>query len=113
MVLDYLPEVFKLTGTPYFLTVGVIGLPEAAAIMMGDPKAWREGSRSQWREMAEWMRQTVEYIVGHTRRWSMRTGLAFNVEEVPGESAAAKLARRDSRLYPRVLNYLPDPEEPV
>ena len=113
MVLDYLPEVFRLTGTSYFLTVGVIGLPEAAAIMAGDPSAWREGSRSQWREMAEWMRQTVEHIVERTRGWSMRTGLAFNVEEVPGESAAAKLARRDSRLYPRVLDYLPDRKEPV
>ncbi len=113
MPLEYVPEVFQLTGTPYFLTVGVIGLPEAAALMEGDPHAWTEGSRSQWLRMAEWMRRLVERIVAETRRWSMETGVPFNVEEVPGESAAAKLASRDARTHPEVLDYLPDKEEPI
>ena len=113
MVLEYTPEVFRLLGTPYFLTVGVIGLPEAAAVMMRDPSVWREGSMSQWRQMAKWMRRIVEFIVERVRRWSMHTGLAFNVEEVPGESSAAKLAAKDARLYPEIRDYMPDPDEPV
>jgi len=113
MPLEYLPEVFKLTGTPYFLTVGVLGLPEAAALMEGDPKAWAEGGRDQRLRMARWMREVVRHIVGRAREWSKKTGIPFNVEEVPGESAAAKLARKDARLYPELLEYLPDREEPI
>ncbi|HIP85273.1 MAG TPA: anaerobic ribonucleoside triphosphate reductase, partial [Pyrodictium sp.] len=113
MPLEYLPEVFRLTGTPYFLTVGILGLPEAAALVEGDPRAWVEGGRGQRLRMAKWMQKVVRRVVEKTREWSKRTGVPFNVEEVPGESAAAKLAKRDARLYPEVLDYLPDREEPI
>ncbi|AEM38469.1 anaerobic ribonucleoside-triphosphate reductase [Pyrolobus fumarii 1A] len=113
MPLEYIPEVFKLTGSPYFLTVGILGLPEAAAIIEGDPRLWTEGSRRDWLRAAEWMKKFVERVVAETRRWSIETSVPFNVEEVPGESAAAKLARRDTRLYPWMLDYLPDREEPI
>ncbi|ABM80012.1 anaerobic ribonucleoside triphosphate reductase [Hyperthermus butylicus] len=113
MVLEYVPEALRLMGSTYFLPVGVIGLSEAAAIMAGDPKAWTEGSRSQWFRMAEWMKKTVEHIVSRTREWSKKTGIPFNVEEVPGESAAARLAERDVQLFPELREYLPDPEEPI
>ncbi|NPA05019.1 MAG: anaerobic ribonucleoside triphosphate reductase [Crenarchaeota archaeon] len=112
MPLEYVPEVFQVTGTPYFLTVGVLGLPEAAALMTGDPQAWYS-SRKTRLEMAAWMRRIVEMVVVETRRWSRETGIPFNVEEVPGESAAAKLASRDAKRYPEVLEYLPDKEYPI
>ena len=113
MPLEYVPEVFQVTGTPYFLTVGVLGLPEAAALLEGDPSAWVEGSRRQRLRMTRWMRRVVEEVVSETRSWSRETGVPFNVEEVPGESAAAKLASKDAERYPEVLEYLPDKEYPI
>ncbi len=113
MLHTYVPEVFTLMGTPYFLTVGVIGLPEAAAIMEGDPKAWFEGGRRVRIRMRDWMAKIVSYIVNETRKWSKTLGYPFNVEEVPGESAAARLASIDASMHPEVLDYLPQKDEPI
>ena len=113
MPLEYLPEVFQLLGGPYFNTVGIIGLPEAVAIMERDPKLWLDGSRSARLRAADWMRGVVQYIVKRAREWAVESGMPFNVEEVPGESAAPKLASRDLREYPELAEYLPDPNNPV
>ncbi len=113
MVHTYVPEVFSLVGTPFFLTIGLIGLPEAAAMMEGDPKAWVEGSRRQRLRMRDWMARIVSYVVDEARKWSKSTGYPFNVEEVPGESAAVRLASIDASLNKEVLEYLPEEEEPV
>lgn len=41
------------------------------------------------------------------------SGIPWNVEEVPGESAAAKLAIKDLREFPELRDYLDDPENPI
>ncbi len=97
----------------HFNTIGILGLPEAAAIMMGDPRLWEEGSRRDWLRAADLMKNMVEYAVKHAREWMRETGVPWNVEEVPGESAAAKLALKDVRLYPEIKEYLYDPENPI
>ncbi|MCD6244432.1 MAG: anaerobic ribonucleoside triphosphate reductase [Candidatus Korarchaeota archaeon] len=109
MVKEYLEE-FPST---YFNTVGVIGLPEAAAIVEGNPKLWFEGARPDFIRAADWMRSVVDHIVSTARSWMRETGTPWNVEEVPGESAAAKLAIGDLRRYPELLEYMPDPENPI
>ncbi|MEM1750223.1 MAG: anaerobic ribonucleoside-triphosphate reductase [Desulfurococcaceae archaeon] len=109
MVSEYL---WEFPGS-HFNTIGLIGLPEAAAIMMGDPKLWIEGSRGEHLGAAEWMKRVVEYIVKTARDWMAETGVPWNVEEVPGESAAAKLANKDASRYPEILNYIPDPSNPI
>ncbi|MCX8198594.1 MAG: hypothetical protein N3E36_01000 [Sulfolobales archaeon] len=109
MVSEYLWEF----PSSHFNTIGLIGLPEAAAIIMGDPKLWIEGSRGEHLRAAEWMKRVVEYIVKTARDWMAETGVPWNVEEVPGESAAAKLANRDASRYPEILNYIPDPSNPI
>ncbi|MEM4431909.1 MAG: anaerobic ribonucleoside-triphosphate reductase, partial [Desulfurococcaceae archaeon] len=48
-----------------------------------------------------------------TMVWMEETGVPWNVEEVPGESASAKLAINDVKIYPEILEYLPDPENPI
>ncbi len=111
MPLMYVPEVFSLRDGPYFNTIGVLGLPEAAALMARDPTLWFEGSRSARLKAAYWMRDVVQHIVQIARKWSTEVGTAFNVEEVPGESAAAKLAAKDARIYPELVEYLPEGEE--
>jgi len=109
MVKTYIPE-FPST---YFNTVGLIGLPEAAAILLREPRLWREGSRRDWLRAADLMKKIVRFAVEHARKWMSEDGVPWNVEEVPGESAAAKLALKDAKLYPEVLEYLGDPGNPI
>lgn len=109
MVQEYLP------GFPsfHFNTVGLIGLPEAAAILMNNPKLWLDGNRSDWLRATEIIRKMVEFSVKKTREWSKEYRVPWNVEEVPGESAAAKLASKDLRVHPELVEYLPDPNNPI
>ncbi|MEM1661696.1 MAG: anaerobic ribonucleoside triphosphate reductase [Desulfurococcaceae archaeon] len=109
LVRKYLPEF----PSQYFNTIGLIGLPEAAAILMREPKLWVEGSRRDMNYAAGLMSRIVEYVVDKTMVWMEETGVPWNVEEVPGESASAKLAINDVKIYPEILEYLPDPENPI
>jgi len=113
MPLKYLPEVFELYGTTYYLTIGVVGLPEAAAIFHRDPEAWHKVERRHRARLAKWMRDVVRYIADAARKWTLETGIPFNVEEVPAESAAAKLAEKDVRMCRGIEEYLPDPSNPI
>ena len=113
MPLMYVPEVFAEGATTYFSTVGIIGLPEASAIMQQNTDLWLSSSSRSRREAADWMRRVVELIVRAVREWSISDYAPYNVEEVPGESAAARLAQADAEHYPEVLDYLPDPTSPI
>ncbi len=97
----------------HFNTIGILGLPEAAAICLNNPKLWFEGSRREWKEATMLMKRMVDFAVEKAREWMNADGIPWNVEEVPGESAAAKLAVKDAREYPEVLEYLSDPENPI
>jgi ribonucleoside-triphosphate reductase len=103
----YLPEF----PASHFNTIGIIGLPEAAAIYLRRPDLWTEGSRKDWLEAADLMRRMVAFAVERAREWAREDGVPWNVEEVPGESAAHKLAQKDLRAYPEIVEYLP--EEPI
>ena len=109
MIIEYMPE---FPGT-HFNTIGLIGLPEAAAILMGEPKLWLDGSRRDWYRAAELMRKIVEFATSHARKWMAEEGVPWNVEEVPGESASPKLAMIDLKKYQWLSEYLPDPTNPV
>ncbi|MEM2260864.1 MAG: anaerobic ribonucleoside triphosphate reductase [Ignisphaera sp.] len=104
MIIEYVPEFPRF----HFNTIGLLGLPEAVAILMQDPKLWIEGNRSDWLRAADLMRKIVEYATRKTREWMVEEGVPWNVEEVPGESAAAKLALKDMQLYPELAEYLPN-----
>ena len=97
----------------HFNTIGILGLPEAAAIYLQDPYVWKEGSRRDWLRATSVMEKMVDHAVKRAREWMRKTGDPWNVEEVPGESAAAKLAIKDVKLYPEVIEYLSDPENPI
>jgi ribonucleoside-triphosphate reductase len=102
---EYLPE-FPLT---HFNTIGLIGLPEAAAIYMRRPDLWTEGSRRDWLEAASWMREVVAFAAKRAREWMEEDRTPWNVEEVPGESAAVKLAMKDLQDFPELAQYLREP----
>ncbi|NPA47726.1 MAG: anaerobic ribonucleoside triphosphate reductase [Thermococci archaeon] len=97
----------------HFNTIGILGLPEAAAIYLNEPKLWEEGSRRDWLKAAELMKRMVEFATAKAREWMRESGTPWNVEEVPGESAAAKLAIKDIRLFPELREHLSDPENPI
>ncbi|OYT51378.1 MAG: anaerobic ribonucleoside-triphosphate reductase [Desulfurococcales archaeon ex4484_204] len=113
MPIMYVPEVFTEGAATYFNTVGIIGLPEASAIMQQNPALWLSSNSRSRREAVDWMRGVVEFIVRTVREWSVSDYVPYNVEEVPGESAAARLAQADAERYPEVLDYLPDPTSPI
>ncbi len=103
LIAEYMEEF----PSSHFNTVGIIGLPEASAILMGEPKLWLDGNRKDWLRAAELMRRMVEFATDRAREWMRETGVPWNVEEVPGESAAPKLALKDMKLYPELAEYLP------
>ncbi|AFK21687.1 anaerobic ribonucleoside triphosphate reductase [Pyrococcus sp. ST04] len=109
MIREYLEEF----PTSHFNTIGILGLPEAAAIYLNNPKLWEEGSRREWMEAAKIMKEMVEFATSKAREWMRRTGVPWNVEEVPGESAAARLAIKDLKQFPELREYLSDPENPI
>jgi ribonucleoside-triphosphate reductase len=99
----YVPE-FPLS---YFSTVGLVGLPETAAIMARNPALWTEGSRRDWLNAAEWMRRVVAHVREVTAKWTEEEGVPYNVEEVPAESAAYALYAKDTERYPETAAYAP------
>ncbi|ASJ15566.1 anaerobic ribonucleoside-triphosphate reductase [Thermococcus radiotolerans] len=97
----------------HFNTVGILGLPEAASIYLNEPNLWEEGSRREWMKAAELMKEMVEFATTKAREWMRESGTPWNVEEVPGESAAAKLAIKDLHEFRELEGYLSDPENPI
>jgi ribonucleoside-triphosphate reductase len=82
----------------HFSTIGVIGLPEAAANFMRDPLLWVEGSMRQMQEAIDIEKRFVELIVERAREFEELDGVLYNVEEVPGESTGYRLASIDARV---------------
>ncbi|ACJ17361.1 nrdD anaerobic ribonucleoside triphosphate reductase [Thermococcus onnurineus NA1] len=97
----------------HFNTIGILGLPEAAAIYLNEPGLWTEGTRKDWLKAAELIKEMVEFATARAREWMKESGTPWNVEEVPGESAAAKLAIRDLREFPWLKDYLSDVGNPI
>ncbi|NJE45898.1 anaerobic ribonucleoside triphosphate reductase [Thermococcus sp. GR7] len=97
----------------HFNTIGILGLPEAAAIYLNEPGLWTEGTRKDWLKAAELMKEMVEFATARAREWMKESWTPWNVEEVPGESAAAKLAIRDLREFPWLKDYLSDVDNPI
>lgn len=109
MILRYLEEF----PSSHFNTIGILGLPEAAAIYLNSPELWTEGTRKEWARATELMAKMVEFATERARTWMKEEGTPWNVEEVPGESAAAKLAIKDLREFPDLKDYLTDVENPI
>ncbi len=81
----------------HYNTIGVIGLPEAAASFLQDPKLWVEGSEGEMRRALDFERRVVAYIRERAGEFEEEDGYLYNVEEVPGEGASYRLALLDYR----------------
>jgi len=79
----------------HYNTFGLVGLPEAAANFMNDPTLW---SSLDWRRVIEAIsieKKMVSLVDQYAREYEELDGYLYNVEEVPAESAAYRLASRD------------------
>lgn len=74
----------------FFSTIGIIGVYEAC-YYMGIPMETPAGQM--------FAAQVLEYIDNYAKKFSKETGHSFNTEEIPGESAAVTLAKKDRVKY--------------
>ena len=73
-----------------FSTIGIIGIYEMAE-MMGKEIRTDDGSN--------FVAKVLDTIEAYARTTSIKTGHAFNVEEIPGEGTAIKLCEKDKVIF--------------
>ncbi len=78
----------------HYSTIGIVGLPEAAANLMGY-NVWREGSKKEMAEAVKVEKEIVRAIREKTEEFEKTDGYLYNVEEIPAESTAYRLAKLD------------------
>ncbi|MCD6369781.1 MAG: anaerobic ribonucleoside triphosphate reductase [Thermoproteales archaeon] len=83
----------------HFNTFGIIGLPEAAANFMRNPKVWFEGSENEMREAVDIEKHMVSLVRRYAEEYEHLDGYLYNVEEIPGESTGYRLARIDMQMF--------------
>lgn len=95
-----LTRIYIQSFANHFSTIGIIGLPEAAVNLVGNFDVWNS---PQVVEVAEIMKRIVRFIRKETERWEELDGILYNVEEVPGESAAYRLALDDYKKFKELV----------
>ena len=98
----------------YYATVGVIGLPEAVAMILDNPKLWYIEYDDYAREVAkleafivETVQRLADECVESVKEACDLEHIMFNVEQVPGESCAYRLAKLDWEKFPEMREYIP------
>ena len=83
----------------HFNTFGIIGLPEAAANFMRNPKLWINVDRREIGEAVAIMKKMVSMVRKKAEEYEAVDGYLYNVEEIPGESTGYRLAKLDMELF--------------
>ncbi|RLE79946.1 MAG: anaerobic ribonucleoside-triphosphate reductase [Thermoprotei archaeon] len=83
----------------HYNTLGLIGLPEASANFMRNPKVWFEGSGKEICEAVEIERRMVSLVRRYAQEFEEDDGYLYNVEEIPGESTGYSFARSDLAMF--------------
>ena len=79
----------------HYNTIGLVGLPEMASNFMRDPDLWRECERRSVDGAVSIMRRVVRTTRKMAEEFEEEDGCLYNVEEVPAESTAYRLATKD------------------
>jgi len=79
-----------LTLDRFFSTIGIIGVYEMCYLMGMDIKT---------PEGCAFVKEVLTFIENFAMKTSEETGNSFNVEEIPGESAAVKFVEKDKILF--------------
>ncbi len=90
-----LTKTYLGTLSNHYSTIGLIGLPEAAANFMGEPKLWEECEKRKVEEAVNIEKRIVEEVREIVEEYEEVDGILYNVEEIPGESTAYRLAMLD------------------
>ncbi len=77
----------------HYSTVGLIGLPEAAANFIREPELWEECGKRKIKEAISIEKRIVKEVREVIEE--LADGILYNVEEIPGESTAYRLAMLD------------------
>jgi len=83
----------------HYSTIGLLGLPEMAANLMQNPYLWREGDKNNIYEAVLIMKRVVKSTKKVIEEFEAEDGCLYNVEEVPAESTAYRLASRDMENF--------------
>ena len=83
----------------HFNTFGIIGLPEAAANFMRNPKLWFECDRREINEAVSIMKKMVKMVREKAMEYEEIDNYLYNVEEIPGESTSYRLAKLDLKYF--------------
>ena len=81
----------------HFNTFGLLGLPEAVVNLVGDPDIWQDGRKAL--EAVKIMKEIVSNVRRIAEEYEEEDGYLYNVEEVPAESAAYRLAMLDVNRF--------------
>ena len=82
----------------HFSTIGLVGLPEAASNFMG-MDVWLEGSRRDMEKAIDIERKIVETVRKRSKEYQEMDGCLYNVEEIPAESTAYRMAVKDAEIF--------------
>lgn len=94
-------EIYLGSLTNHFSTFGLVGLPEAAANFFGGSNLWKELNKNDVAESVTWMKKVVKFVRECADEYSSREDILYNVEEVPAESTAYRLAVSDLQEFGR------------
>jgi len=83
----------------HFNTIGLVGLPEAAANLMNCPDLWTELPTKRINEAVSIMKRIVNTVRKVSEEYEYEDNCLYNVEEVPAESAAYRLATLDYQMF--------------
>ncbi len=83
----------------HYNTFGLVGLPEAASNFLRKPKLWSNLEEKEVLEAVSWMRKVVSFVRKKCEEFSREDGILYNVEEVPAESVAYKMASVDLKMF--------------
>jgi len=84
----------------HFSTFGLLGLPEAAANFLMERDLWF-GEVKRMEYAVEWIRKVVEFVRKYSEEIEEEDDVMYNIEEVPAESTAYRLASEDYGRFRR------------
>ncbi|PTY06275.1 ribonucleoside triphosphate reductase [Opitutaceae bacterium EW11] len=94
----YLRHIFERSGkywTNHFSTIGLVGMNEACANLLGTTIATAEG-----RTFAI---ETLDFMRAQLLEFQAETTHPYNLEATPAESTAYRLAKKDKERFPDIL----------
>jgi len=92
-------RIYLGTFSNHYNTFGLVGLPEAAANFLRNFELWSNLEEREINEAVNWMKKVVSFVREQAEEYSKQDSILYNVEEVPAESVAYRLASIDFKKF--------------